>query len=333
MLMFFLRLFIIMYLLCVNVLHSQPVYNYQLTVKSSSIDLGKLYLGEAYYLTQYKGTLFKDDSASHIGGMYNFDNKILYPTAVRVFNFNGFNQLIFIDTGFNEAEIVITNSTPQLKVNSKIELEHGFFLEQMGVEKIGEQIPMQKFQAYVLQFPKSYIALFALIDQMFNYRFAPEMWSIADKFDPSIKSTKAFSHFKEQYLDRKKFVAMNVVNEKGKTVSLPITSGKYTLLDFWWVGCKPCYVDMQKMNQKISGLGERLNIISINTDGREKFKESKVRFANQHLSWKSYWDYDGVMSQKNIFFYKYPTNLLIDKDGYIVATDIDIERLEDFIRD
>jgi thiol-disulfide isomerase/thioredoxin len=313
-------------------LYSQTAYNFNFTIKSLNYDIGTLHLGEAYYLTQYRAALFKVDSASNNGGIYQFDNNILYPTATRVFNLNGLNQLIFIDTGFNEAEIIINNSNPQLKVNSTIEKEHTLFLDQMGISKMGEQISMQKLQVYVSQHPKSYVALFALIDQMFNYRFAPEMKSIADKFDITIKSTKTFSYFKEQYLDRKKFIQMDVLDKKGKTVRLNFHSAKYTLVDFWWVGCTPCFVDMQKINEKVSRLSEKLAIISINTDERERFKESKIKFAKQHLSWKSYWDYGGVMSANNISFYKYPTNLLIDKDGYIVATDIDIERLEDFIK-
>ena len=330
--MFLLRLFIIVNLIGTQVLYSQPAYNFKLTIKSPNEDFGTLHLGEAYYLTQYAAALFKVDSASYINGAYKFDNTILNPTAIRVFNLKGLNQLIFIDTGLNEAEIVVNNSIPQLKVNSKIEQEHKVFLEQMAVNNIGEQISTQKFQAYVLQHPRSYVALFVLIDQMFNYRFSPEMKGIANTFDTTLKTTKAFSYFKEQYLDRKKFAAMNVKNEEGKTVRLKFIPGQYTLLDFWWVGCKPCYADMQKLNQKISGLKKKLNIISINTDGQAAFQESKARFAKQRLSWKSYWDNDGIMSQKNISFYKYPTNLLIDKDGYIVGTDIDIERLDDFIR-
>jgi len=327
----FTSLFIILQLF-IKILHSQPGYDFSLIVKNSTTNLGNLHIGEAYYLKQYGAALFNVDSASNNGGIYTFNNKILYPTATRVFNLNGLNQLIFIDTGFNEVEIIINNVTPQLKVNSKIEKEHMLFLDQMGISNIEEQVSMEKLQAYVSQHPKSYVALFVLIDQMFNYRFAPEMKSIANKFDTTIKITKAFSYFKEQYLERRKFIDMNVVNDKGKTVRLNFHPNKFTLLDFWWVGCNPCFVDMQKINQKINGLRQKLNIISINTDTRERLKESKDRFAKQNLSWKSFWDFDGIMSQKNIFFYKYPTNLLIDKDGYIIATDIDIERLEDFIK-
>ena len=195
------------------------------------------------------------------------------------------------------------------------------------------RITGKKFQAYVEKNPQSYIALFALIDQMFNYRFSPEMRDIAGNFDTSIRSTKAFFYFREQYLDRKKFIAMNVINEKGKAGTLSFSPDKYTLLDFWWVGCTGCHADMKKLNQKSNSLRNQLNIISINTDSRTEFKKSRERFSQQKLSWKSYWDYDGTMSQKNIFFYKYPTNLLIDKNGYIVATDIAIDRLEDFIKD
>ncbi|MGN6164446.1 MAG: TlpA family protein disulfide reductase [Flavisolibacter sp.] len=331
--MMFLRTFIIVYFIWINVLHSQPGYDFNLTIRNSNADIGTLQMGEAYYSSQYKACLFEVDSSSCFKGAYKFNNKILYPTAIRVFNLNGFNQLLFIDTGLNEAEIVVKDSILQFQANAKIEREHKFFLEQMGINNIGEQIPIKKFQAYVERNPKSYIALFALIDQMFNYRFSPEMRDIADHLDTTIRATKAFSYFRDQYLDRKKFIAMNVINAKEKAVTLNFDSRKYTLLDFWWVGCKGCYADMKKLNQKSNSLKNQLNIISINTDSRTEFKRSRLRFFQQKLSWKSYWDYDGVMSQKNIFFYKYPTNLLIDKNGYIVATDINIDRLEDFIKD
>jgi thiol-disulfide isomerase/thioredoxin len=335
----FLRTFIVVYFVSTNVLHSQQASNFNLAIKNSNTDLGTLYIGEAYYLPVYKAGLFKGDSASYADGVYKFNSKIVYPTAVRIFNLKRsrelfhFNQLIFVEPGFNEAEIVVKDSMLQLQTNSLIELEHKHFLQQMGINNMGERIPLRKFQAYVEKNPKSYIALFALIDQLFNYRFLPEMKSIADHFDISIKSTKAFSYFRKQYLNKKKFTAMNVVNEKGKTVTLNFDSNKYTLVDFWWVGCKGCYEEMKKLNEKSYALKSQLNIVSINTDTRTEFKRSGKRFSQQKLSWKNYWDYDGTMSQKNIFFYKYPTNLLVDKNGYIVATDIDTGRLEDFIRD
>lgn len=331
--MLFLRTLIIGYFTCLGALHGQPTHNFSLTVKNSNSDLGTLFMGEAYYLPQYRACLFEMDSASCIGGVYKFNGKILYPTAVRIFNLKTFNQLLFIEPGFNEAEIVVKNSILQFQATSKIELEHKFFLQQMGINNIGDQLLMKKFQAYVARNPQSYIALFALIDQMSNYRFSPEMRGIAGNLDTNIRSTKAFSYFREQYLDRKKFVAMKVMNDKKKEVTLNFNPHKYTLLDFWWVGCKGCYTDMRKLNQKSNSLKEQLNIISINTDGRTEFKKSKERFSKEKLSLKTYWDYDGTMSAKNIFFYKYPTNLLIDKNGYIVAIDIDIDRLEDFIKD
>ena len=304
--MFFLRTFIIVYFICINVLHGQPANNFSLTIKNSNADLGTLLIGEAYYLPQYRAGLFKLDSAPCVEGFYKFNGKIEYPTAIRVFNlkrFNGkFNQLLFIEPGFNEAEIVVKDSILQFQTNSKIELEHRLFLQQMGINNIGEQIPMKKFQAYVEKNPQSYIALFALIDQMFNYRFSPEMRDIAGNFDTSIRSTKAFFYFREQYLDRKKFIAMNVINEKGKAGTLSFSPDKYTLLDFWWVGCTGCHADMKKLNQKSNSLRNQLNIISINTDSRTEFKKSRERFSQQKLSWKSYWDYEGTMSQKNIFF-------------------------------
>lgn len=327
------RLILIINVMCINMLHSQINHKFKLDVKSSYTNFGTLQLAEAYYLPNYRAALFKIDSALYFDGMYQFENKILYPTAFRIFNLKGFNKLLFLDTGYNQAEIVVKDSIPNIKVKSKIEQEHLFFLEQMGVNSIDEQISMQRFQYYVSEHPKSYVALFVLIEQMFNYRFSPEMKCIADNFDTIIKSTKTFSYFKKQYLDRRKFIPMDVINENGKKVNLTFNPEKYTLLDFWWVGCKPCYVDMKKINQKIRKLGTKLEVISINTDSREQFKESKERFINQQLSWKSFWDYEGLMSNKNISFYKYPTNLLIDRDGYIIATDVNIERLEDFIKD
>lgn len=326
------RTFIIVYFICINELYGQPAYKFNLAIKNSDSQIGKLWIGEAYYLDQYRAGLFKVDSASSIEGTYNFNNKILYPTAIRIFNLNGFNQLLFLDTGYNAAEIAVKDSILQFRTNSRIEQEHRFFLQQMDINTIGEQIPMKKFQAYVKQNPQSYIALFALIDQVFNYKFSPEMRHIANNLDSTIRSTKAFSYFRAQYLDKRKFIAMNVVNEKEKPVMLNFNPDKYTLLDFWWVGCKGCYVDMKKLNQKNKSLRNQLTIISINTDNRTEFETSRERFLKQKLSFKSYWDYDETESKKNIFFYKYPTNLLIDKKGYIVATDIDIDRVEDFIK-
>lgn len=319
-------------------MYGQSNHHFSLRIKSS-YNLGALFIGEAYFLPQYRNGLFKGDSASYSEGQYKFTNdRIDYPTAIRVYNLKSsksilhLNQLLFIEPGVNEAAIVLKDSLLQLQTYSKIEQEHKFFLQQMGIHDLGKQVPMKKFQAYVEQHPKSYIALFALIDQQFNYGFSPEMRIVANKFDTSITSTKAFSYFREQYLDRKKFITMNVVNEEGKADIINFNPNKYTLMDFWWVGCKGCYEEMRALNQKGRSLSNRLTIVSINTDVATDFKKSRERFSKEKFWWKSYWDYEGTASEKNLFFYKYPTNLLIDKKGYIIATDIAIDRLEDFIK-
>ena len=168
-----------------------------------------IYAGESHFLEQYKSAKFFRDSISADHSKFIFTGELLYPTAIRVFSLNNnskINQLIFIEPGYQEIKLQQHDTT--VKVSSfpatKIMQEYQDFLLQAGVPNLDSKVDETKLYNYVKDHPDSYIALFCIIFQTFNYNFTPGLKRIASQFNDTIKSTKGYRYFADQYLLKKK---------------------------------------------------------------------------------------------------------------------------------
>ena len=314
--------------------------SFSLTVNATNEIGDSLFIGEAYFLKNYRCIKFMNDTAVSISGKYTFSGNLLYPTAVRIYGSNSkleFNELIFIDSGYQDVNLMVKDSKVVIltRPKTKIEYEYSTFLKFIQVKNLNQQISLDLFKLYITQNPKSYVGLFAMIDQTFNYNFSPRLKEIALNFDTAISKTKGFKYFDNQYLSKTKIPEVLLKNSTGNSVNLKFVrnDGKFTLIDFWFAGCTGCFVEMKNIKEKYyTDLASKLRLVSVSTDDIGIVSESIKILNKLKLPWESYWDYKALVFKKITNIYAYPSNLLIDDNGYIIGKDIDIKKIDLFLK-
>ncbi len=118
-------------------------------------------------------------------------------------------------------------------------------------------------------------------------------------------------------------------NPKGKDIALSSLKGKYVLIDFWASWCKPCRAESPFLVEAYDKYRKKgFEIYSVSLD---KTKEDWLAAIEKdklgdwtHVSDLKYWDAEAakIYGVKSI-----PTNVLIDKDGKIIAKDLRGEEL------
>lgn len=99
---------------------------------------------------------------------------------------------------------------------------------------------------------------------------------------------------------------------RGKTINLKNLNGKPTLINLWFVGCKPCVAEMPSLNSLVEKYKDSVNFISVTYESNEvieNFLKSKP-FLFQHI---------GQSGQylKDLEVNGYPMNLFLDKNGVL----------------
>lgn len=106
-------------------LFSQTTKDFTLAIKAPPQFAKQMGAGEAFFLKQYKAAVFLNDSASYNNGQFRFKGQLNYPTAVRIWNHDRgsrFNQLLFIEPGYQEVTVSLQDGTIVLqRPNTKIE--------------------------------------------------------------------------------------------------------------------------------------------------------------------------------------------------------------------
>jgi thiol-disulfide isomerase/thioredoxin len=274
---------------------------------------------------------------------YHFEGTLEHPTAVRIFfsgdkRYGRFNQFFFIEPG--SQEIVIKTGEHGLYVAkrpaTKIEREFQSFLHFVKSETIDTILEPEILISFIRQNPTSYIGLFKLIDQSFNDHFSNEFKVVKSLFNSEIIKTKEYEYFENRYLQQLNLPFIEITNEVKKKVKVNLanSNGKHTLLVIWFNDCVPCIREMKQLvtlNQKPE-FSRRVRLVHVSVDSLKFITENKATLKKHGATWENYWDVEGVELKKHIILDRYPTSLLIDERANVVATNMEVEKILNYLK-
>ena len=97
-----------------------------------------------------------------------------------------------------------------------------------------------------------------------------------------------------------------------KEIRLKDFAGKPTVLNFWFINCKPCIDEMPVLNKIMKKYSDKVNFISITFENKENVK----LFLNTHQ-----FDYLTIVGARSFIdqlgIQAFPKNIFIDKNGIV----------------
>ena len=104
------------------------------------------------------------------------------------------------------------------------------------------------------------------------------------------------------------------------TIGKANDSGQYTLIDFYFAGCKPCNANLPKVEKLKAKFGNKLNVISINPVDS---KATVIKHKEEHnLNFTIIYDKDARASRQYLglpeFTMGYPFYILINPEGVLI---------------
>lgn len=190
---------------------------------------------------------------------------------------------------------------------------------------------------YVEINPNSKLAFWGLI-RLLGWGYEPIFDSIYNAFSDTLRNGYAGKLLNDKLQDSRQlsvgqmFPLFNCQNASEEDLSSRIFhANKFTLVEFWYSGCGPCraqFSSLRNLYQKYNGSG--FEIVGISVDRIKNKKEWEDVIVKEKLVWKQYWDKDGIESRR-FSINVYPTNFLIDSTGKIIAKNISMGALGNFL--
>lgn len=121
---------------------------------------------------------------------------------------------------------------------------------------------------------------------------------------------------------------------KGKTLDIKDLKGKVILVDFWATWCAPCRAAIPGLKRLYKEYNDKgFEIIGISADSSRERLEAFVKDIG--MPWPTLYE-DGADGQHPVAMYygvmKFPTTILIDRNGKVVEMDVHGARLERLIK-
>ena len=118
------------------------------------------------------------------------------------------------------------------------------------------------------------------------------------------------------------FTGENVLNRKA--ISLASYRGKYIFIDFWGTWCLPCRQQLPELI-KLNHLADSSQFKMISIASSDNLDSLKKFIIKENMSWHQILS-DKITKQYNVG--SFPTSLLIDPNGIIIAKNLSMDDLE-----
>jgi len=287
---------------------------------------------------------------------YKISVKVKYPHPFQISYFDKLERAgtgsHYFFVGNNEVNIKLGDLTKQKDVLvGKLSKENREYLNLQNLYKkyVNKQTgeiydlagKLDVLKKYISQNPNSIVALWDLVlNYISSIRHSADQRKVLNDiqyFSDEIKGTKTFQALTNrinQDLQSAEGEQMPNIFLKGHDSLFTVVSkNKYTLVDFWFTGCQPCLKQFAPL-QKIYDVNKQkgFEIIGISTDGKKEVSKWQEVIFKFNLTWIQYLDTGGVETEKQIYFYGYPTNFLLDTNGKILKKNISPADLALYLR-
>jgi cytochrome c biogenesis protein CcmG/thiol:disulfide interchange protein DsbE len=104
----------------------------------------------------------------------------------------------------------------------------------------------------------------------------------------------------------------DLITVNGKEISSKTLKGKPTLINLWYVACKPCIEEMPALNKIANKYSDKVNFISITFDSQQRVQSflKKRDFDFTHIV-------NAESTIKSLGVNSYPKNIFLDKNGIV----------------
>lgn len=286
----------------------------------------KVYLQK--YIDRYYEVV---DSAVVENGKFSFHSKVILPEIYGLStNLKDTPFLVFLDEGN-----IQINLNPESGYHKSVitgSKTHDLYRE-------FHRNRNNDLTTFIQQHPSSIVSLYILYREYVSRLSSAQIIQHLELLDDNLKK-KSYAEILRKVINSRKVTDVgqkapnfSVKDIDGKTVSLSDFTGKgYLLIDFWASWCGPCRKENPNVVEAYNKYHDKgFDILAISLD---KTKEAWLRGIEQdglkyhHVSELQYWNSDiarlyGIRS--------IPSNLLIDKEGKIIAKNLRGEELHEIL--
>lgn len=224
-----------------------------------------------------------------------------------------------------------TNSL--IKSFHELLMEKALLMQNKGVAE-KKQFHIQALREFLKQYPTEMASLI-LVEEASPGFSQQELISFYSNLDINLKRGYYGASLKSEIDKNSKAVVLMPITDfaqadsNGNPILISSLRGRFVFIDFWASWCLPCRQEnpgLSRIYQKYKSAGFEILGISLDTDRKSWLKAVK----QDKLKWLNVSDLKGQKNEIAILFNieAIPDNILIDRQGRIVAKKISPEELE-----